>query len=308
MRSWLAGFVALATLCCAAPEQSVEVRPLVSADCLAENLDAVIVLDIRSERPDAAEGYRTGHIPGAIHSDYSATPWRVERQRVPGMLAAVELLEQLIGGLGISNDDHVVIVAAGASSAETASATRVYWQFKVLGHEAVSILDGGFSAWKAAGLPLELEANRPEAVTYTAGYRGDLLAGREDVLRAIEAGTPLIDARAPDFYQGRAKSSVTARYGTILGARNVPHMYLTRDGGGTLVDKETAMALWKQAGLPTEGEQVAFCNTGHLASVAWFVSYEVLGNKQARLYDGSLAEWSADEELPMDNTGILVND
>ncbi len=308
MKTFLVGFAAIAVATCTAPEQSVDVRPLVGANWLADNLDAVVVLDIRSERPGADRSYRAGHIPGAVHSEYSGAGWRVTRQGVPGMLPPVESLEQLIGGLGISNDDHVVIVAAGTSSADIGSATRVYWQLKVLGHEAVSILDGGFAAWKAAGLPIEREANRLEAVTYTASYQGDILASREDVLEAIEARTPLIDARTADFYQGQAKSSVAVRYGTIQGARNVPHSYLTLDGTGVLVDEATATSLWDQAGLPTEGEQIAFCNTGHLASIAWFVAYEVLGNKQARLYDGSLAEWSADEELPMENTAILVND
>ena len=63
-----------------------------------------------------------------------------------------------------------------------------------------------------------------------------------------------------------------------------------------------AATLWNEAGIPLEGEQITFCNIGYLASLAWFTAYEVLGNREARLYDGSIVEWSADPELPMENT------
>jgi len=48
------------------------------------------------------------------------------------------------------------------------------------------------------------------------------------------------------------------------------------------------------------GDQINFCNTGHWASLGWFASHELLGNKKARMYDGSMLEWSADESLPME--------
>jgi len=35
-----------------------------------------------------------------------------------------------------------------------------------------------------------------------------------------------------------------------------------------------------------------YCNTGHLASGTWFVLHELAGNRQARLYDGSLNAWA----------------
>ena len=78
---------------------------------------------------------------------------------------------------------------------------------------------------------------------------------------------------------------------------------MTVDSTGTFIDAETAASFWAEAGVPTDGEQIAFCNIGHLASLTWFAAYELLGNREAKLYDGSMAEWSADPELPMDNSG-----
>ncbi len=292
--------VALAFAACASPDRPLEVQPLVDAAWLLENVDAVVTLDIRQDRPEAA--YATAHIPGAVHSPYGTDPWRVTQDGVPGMMPRVQDLELLIGALGISNDDYVVIVPAGASAVEFGSATRVYWQFKVLGHEKVAILNGGFGAWTQAGYATEAGATRRPPATYTANLQPRLIASKEDVVAALESGTPLIDARSGNYYRGEVKSRASERHGTIAGAKHVPPEMMTVGNRGVLVDSAAVASLWNEAGVPLEGEQITFCNIGHLASLAWFASYEVLGNKEARLYDGSMVEWSADPELPMDNT------
>ena len=304
MRLLVVGMTAL-LVACASPRTDVEVQPLVDAAWLNAHLDDLIVLDIRNSAGAAEdrETYETGHIPGAIHSGYGQDRWRVTRDSVPGMAPLVLELEQLIGGLGISNEDYVVIVPAGTSAREFASATRVYWQFKVLGHERVSILDGGFEGWKAAEYAVTTESLELEPVSYSADYQPQLVASREDVIAALENGTQLIDARLPSYYVGESKSRLAARAGTIAGAKNVPAGAMTVENGGTFVDSVTAASFWDEAGAKSDGEQIVFCNTGHLASLTWFTAYEVLGDKQARLYDGSLAEWSADTDLPMDNSG-----
>jgi thiosulfate/3-mercaptopyruvate sulfurtransferase len=301
MRTILAGLVVLLAVACAGPETREEVQPLVDAAWLEDNLDAVVVLDIRANRPDGSP-YQFGHIPGAVHSPYGQDPWRVTRDGVPAMLPPVEDLAGLIGGLGISNDDHVVIVAEGQSAGDLGSSTRVYWGLKVVGHERVSILNGGFTAWANVGYPTEAGRNQPTGATYVANYQPQLVASTQDVVAVLEGGAPLIDARSESYYRGERKFGVAARYGTISGAKNIPGPMLTVGGGGMFAGAETVAALWAEAGLPTEGEQIAFCNIGHFASLAWFAAYEILGNQEARLYDGSMVEWAADPDLPMDNT------
>jgi thiosulfate/3-mercaptopyruvate sulfurtransferase len=300
MRRILAGLAAVAIAACAGTEAKRGIEPLVDAAWLNDNIADVVVLDIRWA--DDGVAYEDGHIPGAVHSSYRDDPWRTERNGVSGMLPPVDQLAELIGALGISNDDRVVIVPAGLSAAEFGAATRVFWQFKVLGHDEVAILNGGYAAWKRAGYPAETGVNEPAPAVFTASYRPELVASAEDVMAGLENGTSLIDARSSDYYTGQAKSRTADRYGTITGAVNVPYEQLTVEGGGTFIDAETAASLWAEAGLPASGEQIAFCNTGHLASLAWFAAHEVLGIEEARLYDGSIAEWSADPARPMDNT------
>ena len=302
MRLILTGFTLLFAAC-AQPQAEVQVQPLVDAAWLSEHLDDVIVLDVRSDGGGGnTETYATGHIAGAIHSAYGQNPWRVTRDSGPGMLPPMASLERLIGGLGISNEDYVVIVPAGTSASEFGSATRIYWQLKVLGHEKVAILDGGYAAWKAAGYPSDTDPVVLDPVIYLGKYQPQLVATKEDVMLALEVGTPLVDARSVSYYSGASQSRVTARAGTIHGAVNVPAGQMTLDSIGTFVDAETAASFWTEAGVATDGEQIVFCNIGHLASLTWFAAYELLGNKEAKMYDGSMAEWSADPELPMDNS------
>ena len=137
-KSHLVGFLFLFIL---TPLQAAE--PLVDADWLLANLNnpKLVVLDLQ---PQAT--YRRLHIPGAVHSDYA--DWRKPDPRnTPKMIPSVSSLEQLIGGLGIDNETQVVLVVTGRSASEMAAATRVYWTLKALGHDEVSILDGGLVAY-----------------------------------------------------------------------------------------------------------------------------------------------------------------
>ena len=64
--------------------------------------------------------------------------------------------------------------------------------------------------------------------------------------------------------------------------------------------KELLTSLYRQAGVSSDVEQIAFCNTGHWASLGWFASHEVIGNKKVLMYDGSMAEWTLNDALPIE--------
>ena len=157
MRTLFAGLMAILLAGCATDSTREQVQPLVDAAWLNGHLGDVVVLDIRYGAPEGAdrEAFESGHLPGAVYASYARKPWRVERDGVPGMMPAIDDLERLIGGLGVSNEDHVVIVSGGTSAGALGAATRLYWQFKVVGHEPVSILDGGYAAWISAGYQVE---------------------------------------------------------------------------------------------------------------------------------------------------------
>ena len=90
------------------------------------------------------------------------------------------------------------------------------------------------------------------------------------------------------------------RPGTIPDSVNLPYDWLTLNSGARFHTTDNLKRIYETVGLPLEGEQISFCHTGHRTALTWFVSHELLGNKKARLYDGSMAEWAVDPSLPME--------
>jgi len=271
--------------------------PLVSVDWVTENLgkDGIVFLDVRSQRD-----YKTFHLPGAIHTNYGQDGWRVKKGAVKGVMPEPEKAAKLIGLLGIGNDDHVVIVANGYGAGEMGVATRIYWTFKVLGHDAVSLLDGGLSSYmRNRKNPLSDQPVKLPEKEFKFTLRENLLATREEVEQALKDGTPLIDGRADSYYLGIDKSGSAKTAGTLPGAANLPIDWMVERGGFFRIP-EHLKVLFGAAKAPTSGKSIAFCNTGHQASVTWFVAHELLGNKDISLYDGSMAEWTQTPDAPVE--------
>ena len=290
-------------LCLPLTALAAEAPPLVDADWLAANHDTsdVVVLDLRGKLgKQTRDDYLAGHVPGAIYSDYLKDGWRTKIDGVVGQMPPVADLEALIGGLGIGNDDHVVLVSGGQSALDMGTATRVYFTFKVLGHDRVSILDGGHKAYAAdSARPIETGAVERPAKSFTASFRPEMLASREEVAAASASGSTLIDLRPTAQYLGEAKHPAAQRPGTIPGAMSLPEGKLT-ENGGHFVSASTAADLMTKAGIDSDDDSISFCNTGHWASLGWFVKSELLGNESAKLYDGSMVEWTSDESVPVE--------
>lgn len=278
-------------------------QPLVDAAWLKQNGDKpnVVILDVRNKLGKGSEEvYRAGHVPGSIYSDYLKAGWRTKVDGVVGQLPPVADLEKLIGGLGIGNDRHVVVVAGGVSALDMGSATRVYWTFKVLGHDEVSVLDGGYRAYAAdPGNPVETGWNAPAPTTFKASFRPELVADYQTVQAARAQGQTLIDFRPPAQYIGKKTHPAAKRLGTIPGAVNVPESKLT-GADGRFVGASQVASLFEAVGVKVEDDAISFCNTGHWASLGWFAKSEILGQKNVRLYDGSMVDWTARPELPVE--------
>ena len=281
--------------------------PLVDVDWVkAHSCDAnVRVLDVRNGIDGGSKAtYLAGHIPCAVYSNYLSSGWRSKVDDVPGQLSPTDKLEKLIGGLGIDNETHVVVYPAGKKAVDMGSATRTYWTFKVLGHDKVSILDGGWKAYvgnpKKPANKVESGDLLPSPRIFEAKIQTHMIANRSEVVALLDKNVPMVDLRPAHQYLGVNKHRKAKRAGTIAGAVNVPESWITHNGGGRFRTPATLTELYAVASVPTSGEQIYFCNSGHWASLGWFASSELLGNKNAKLYDGSMIEWSSDPALPMD--------
>ncbi len=274
-------------------------EPLVTVDWVKAHVGkpGIVFVDLRPQAD-----YLRGHVPGAVHTDFEKDGWRADRaDGVPDQFPAdTGPLGQMIGRLGIGDETLAVLLPPGSSALDMGMGTRIYWTLKVLGHDQVSLVDGGMAAWIAAGGPMEPGQAAPAAQRFTVRLRKGMLAGKGEVKAAIASRIPLVDARPEDQYLGAVQNPKTRRSGTIPGARSVPASRYTENGGGKFLGKDRVAALYRADGIPTKGKTIHFCNTGHLASVGWFVDSELLGNRSALLYSGSMAEWTADPDLPVE--------
>ncbi|KKB80010.1 sulfurtransferase [Devosia soli] len=277
-----------------------DVTPLVTAEWLKAHAgdDNVKIIDIR----DDIEGTDLGEFPyiaNAVVAPYASYGWRTEVDGVPGQIPPDAEIGKLIGDLGIDGDDHVIIVPWGTDSSEFGGATRIYWTFKYLGHDAVSILDGGWRQYDAAGLERVADAATAAPAEFPVNVRPEMRATTADVEAALADGTKLIDGRPEEQYLGQSKSPVVRTEGTIPGAINLPHSKLYSAEYASFAQPETVAALEQAIGLGKDEKNIVFCNTGHWASIAWFALHEVGGNKNTSMYDGSMAEWAADPARPI---------
>lgn len=283
--------------------------PLVTPQWLNDHLadNDLLVLDIRSAIDGGgAQAYAAGHIPKSVHSDYDKAGWRVTRNNVPFMVPTIPELEKLIGDLGIDEDTHVVVVPAGVSVLDLGSATRTYWTLKYAGVKNISILDGGINAWRNAGLPLETGTRAPSPKIFTATIDKSILAEAPEV-EAIEenGGATLVDARPVSFFLGKEKAPASKAYGRIPGALNIDSAEFYDTKTNRLKPKAELAAI---ADAAPAGPLVNYCNTGHWASTDWFVFHELLGRKDAKLYAGSMVEWTNSDSRPIESSRTKWDD
>ena len=277
-------------------------QPLVSVSWLKARLGAknLVAVDIRSPRDaDRVGDFTGGHIPGAVHSDFDTAGWRTARGDVPLMLPSVPQLEALIGGLGIDQTRYVVVVPAGTDVNDFSAAARVYWTLKVSGLKDVSILDGGFAAWRAApDNPIATGTSDPSPTIFAANIDRSMQVESSEIENIVKLGkATLIDARPASFYAGREKVPAAKAFGHIPGALNLDSavFYDARRNRLKSIPELAKIA----ASLP-QGPIVTYCNGGTLSAIEWFVFSQLLRRSDVRFYSGSMIDWTADPRHPVE--------
>jgi thiosulfate/3-mercaptopyruvate sulfurtransferase len=254
----------------------------------------VRIIDIRP-----ATAYAAGHIPGAMSAPY--LEWRGPASD-PGKLPPEDKLTALVRNLGLDTGTHAVVVSSGKDSTDFGGSARVYWTLKYLGLTELSILNGGLKAWTGAGLPQDRAVPAVTPTHYVVRLDKSLIANTQDV--AAQVGNPqtrLIDARPHKFYLGDIKAPTALVPGTIKDAINLENDKWFEPGTSIFVSPEKARQIAARELTHPAQETISFCNTGHWAATDWFALSEVVGVKNVRLYPASLAEWTHDPKLPMQN-------
>lgn len=255
----------------------------------------------------------SGHVPGASFVDFKTI--RVTRdidgKKVKGVIPEKAAFEKLVQSWGVNKGQPIIIVPKGLSTPDVDEATRLYWQLKYYGQDNMAILNGGMAQWLADGMSAATDAPSVAAGNWVASAeRKNILATYQEVKKAVEhpGSVEFADARPSNQFMGVFTKSGELP-GHLPGAKNVPPDLLTYANGASarFLPKASYESMFKTTGLNTGKEIIDYCNTGHLASGLWFVTHEIVGDKKARLYDGSIIEYSMYEGAKMTDPAKLGN-
>ncbi|MDQ3404817.1 MAG: sulfurtransferase [Actinomycetota bacterium] len=268
---------------------------LVTAAWAEENLETQGVVFV--EVDEDASAYDTGHIPGAVKVD-----WKQDLQD-PVRRDFVDKagFEKLLSSRGIGNDDTVILYGGNNNW----FAAYAYWYFKLYGHNAVKLLDGGRKKWELDGRPLDAEKVERAGTSYSAKDQDlSLRAFREEVVEAINTKN-LVDVRSPDEFSGKLAAPAHLPQeqaqvkGHIPSAINVPWSKAANEDG-TFRSDEELRELYKDAGLDESKSTIAYCRIGERSSHTWFALHELLGQEDVKNYDGSWTEYGSLVGVPVE--------
>lgn len=266
--------------------------PLVDVEWLESNLDRVRIIDTRPQ-PE----YNSGHIDGAISLNIENLRGNVGG--MPSMLLPPEMIAKVLSLAGIRPDDKIVIV-----DDKIRNATLLAAALSKVGHAELTILNGGFNAWRAAAKPVSRSLRSLPTSDYqpVEGADAFIIDTEELYEKALAKKVRIVDARPSEQYSGQEVTE--ARGGHIPGALNRPVtqdlMAVNESEFRPAEELKNDYNALLGTGSNGNDEIVANCRTGHSASQAWYVMNRILGYKNVRLYDGSWTIWAADERLPVE--------
>ncbi|MGR3815102.1 MAG: 3-mercaptopyruvate sulfurtransferase [Cognatishimia activa] len=254
-------------------------------------LDASWYLPTESRDPKAE--FDASHIPGARFFDIEDIS--DHRSNLPHMVPPVEKFLSRIRELGVG-DGHQIVVYDGAG---LFSAARVWWLFKLMGHDNIAVLDGGLPKWTAEGRPV---TNEPPVIRdrhMFARPRYEMVKDVTEVSRASKLmDYVIIDARAADRFKGEAAEPRPGmRAGHIPNSRNVPFSTLL-NADKTMKDPEVLKEIFEAAGVDLAKPAITSCGSGVTAAVLC-LAMERFGKTDHSLYDGSWTEWGAFPTVPI---------
>lgn len=241
--------------------------------------DATILFFRKDDEPTAYDKYLEKHIPGSSFFDHDQ--FSDSNNDYRHMVLAEKELATEIGNIGIDTDSEIIFYTHGYLPC----ATRAWWVLRYAGHNNVRVLNGGLSAWEAAGGTLEQEAHQYPATTFECNLRSEMFVGKEDVLQAMEDGDVCtVNTLTPESYeQGHISGTPLSPCGNLM------------QGMDSFLSDDILASNLKQE---TEYERVITYCGGGIAATVNGIAHLIAGNKNIAVYDGSMSEW-AGEGLPV---------
>ncbi|AOS81423.1 MULTISPECIES: sulfurtransferase [Hydrogenophaga] len=264
--------------------------------------EPVVLIDTRDP-----EAYAAGHIPGAVNLrevfTYLAT------STPEGLEALRDTFASALGAVGLSGQETAVFYEDAMNSGYGQSC-RGYYLLTWLGYPRIKVLNGGFSAWKAAGLPVSTEAATPTPATFPELPMADVMLTQADVEKALGTDVVMLDVRDVDEWIGESSSpygkDFAPRKGRLPGAKWVEWYRFMKPSpqGPVIKSPDEVKAEMATVGVGTDDSIYLYCFKGARASNT-FLALKQAGFADVRMYFGSWNEWSRDPALPIE-TGLPI--
>jgi thiosulfate/3-mercaptopyruvate sulfurtransferase len=270
---------------------------LISTAELEKNLPRVRVFDCRHDlmKPDLGEQqYKESHIPGALfaHLERDLSGKKTGKNgRHP--LPEPGDFGKWLSKTGLKPADHVVCYDAGNGM----MAARLWWMLRWIGHDNVTVLDGGLAKWVKEGRPVTADVPLVKPFSYPIKLRKDMAVDVDFVSRNLK-DLFLVDARAPVRYRGE-QEPIDPVAGHIPGAKNRSSADNVSGGGTFKPPADLKQEFGAVLGGRKASEVIHYCGSG-VSACHNLLAMEIAGLKGGRLYAGSWSEWSADPERPQE--------
>ncbi len=267
---------------------------LIETDWLFEHTDQpnIKIIDGSWHMPNidknAKQDYLKTHIGNALFFDIDEIA--DIKSDLPHMLPDAEKFAQTMDKMGIGNDTHVIIYDRYGFF----SAARVWWTFKIMGHNKVSILNGGLKKWRVENKPTTSDVLQPIATQgYKTTFEPNMVKSIVEIHKHIsDNDIQIVDARPAARFCGKAEEPRKGlSSGHMPNGFNLPFSFLA-DENGCLKSRAAIKQLFEQAELDLTKPIVTTCGSGITAANLYFALDYIDCNNLA-LYDGSWAEYAA---------------
>ena len=266
--------------------------------------EKVVVIDTRD-----AETYAAGHLPGAVNLREIFT--FLATSTADGLNALKSTFADHFGAIGLSGLETAVFYEDALNSGYGQSC-RGYYLLTWLGYPKIKVLNGGFSAWKALGLPTSVDKPAPVAATFPTELAGaDVMLTKDDVAAALNTDIQLLDVRDIDEWTGESSSpygkDFAPRKGRLPGAKWIEWYRFMKPSAQGPVFKSPleVQAECATAGIGTDDTIYLYCFKGARASNT-FLALKQAGFTDVRMYFGSWNEWSRDDSLPIETDAPIL--
>ena len=272
---------------------------LVSTDWVEQHLNDPSVRIIESNEDTLL--YSSGHVPGAVHVDWTSDL----NDQLRRDYITREGFEALMSRIGATPDTTVVFYGDKSNW----WACYAFWVFQLFGHTKAKVMDGGRIKWQKENRPLSRDVPSPARTEYKAPDRNDAphRAYRDDVMAHLKKQGQLVDVRSPEEYAGTRMhmpdypNEGAIRGGHIPTAKSVPWARAINPDDGTFKTAGELKKLYCEDNqLSPSKETIAYCRIGERSSHTWFALKYLLGFENVRNYDGSWTEWGNLVNVPIE--------